>query len=54
MPCAAARPELGVTWLPGRADLAAHLAGAMRPGELCLVLGAGDLTSLPDEVAAIP
>jgi UDP-N-acetylmuramate--alanine ligase len=50
----AARPDLGVTWLPGRADLAAHLAGAMRPGELCLVLSAGDLTSLPDEVAALP
>ncbi len=50
----AARPDLGVTWLPGRADLAAHLAGTMRPGELCLVLSAGDLTSLPDEVAAIP
>lgn len=50
----AARPDLGVTWLPGRADLAAHLAGVMRPGELCLVLSAGDLTSLPDEVAALP
>jgi UDP-N-acetylmuramate--alanine ligase len=50
----AARPDLGVTWLPGRADLAAHLAGVMRPGELCLLLSAGDLTSVPDEVAAIP
>lgn len=50
----AARPELGVTWLPGRADLAPHLAGTMRPGELCLLLSAGDLTSVPDEVAAIP
>jgi len=49
-----ARPDLGVTWLPGRADLAAHLAGTMRPGELCLLLSAGDLTSVPDEVAAIP
>jgi len=50
----AARPDLGVTWLPGRADLAGHLAGTMRPGELCLLLSAGDLTSVPDEVAAIP
>ncbi len=49
-----ARPDLGVTWLPGRADLAAHLAGTLRPGELCLLLSAGDLTSVPDEVAAIP
>ena len=50
----AARPNLGVTWLPGRADLAEHLVGVMQPGELCLLLSAGDLTSVPDEVAAIP
>jgi UDP-N-acetylmuramate--alanine ligase len=50
----AANPKLGVTWLPGRADLAAHLVGVMQPGELCLLLSAGDLTSVPDEVAAIP
>ncbi|MEY2470732.1 MAG: UDP-N-acetylmuramate--alanine ligase [Actinomycetota bacterium] len=50
----AANPKLGVTWLPGRADLAEHLAGVMQPGELCLLLSAGDLTSVPDEVAAIP
>ncbi len=50
----AARPDLGVTWLPGRADLAAHLAATLRPGELCLLLSAGDLTSVPDEVAAVP
>lgn len=50
----AARPDLGVTWLPGRTDLARHLVGAMQPGELCLLLSAGDLTSVPDEVAAIP
>ena len=50
----AANPKLGVTWLPGRADLAEHLVGVMQPGELCLLLSAGDLTSVPDEVAAIP
>jgi len=47
-------PELGVTWLPGRGNLAAHLAGVLRPGDLCLLLSAGDLTSVPDEVAAVP
>lgn len=47
-------PELGVTWLPGRGNLAEHLAGALRPGDLCLLLSAGDLTSVPDEVAAVP
>ena len=35
-------------------DLAEHLVGVMQPGELCLLLSAGDLTSVPDEVAAIP
>jgi UDP-N-acetylmuramate--alanine ligase len=50
----AANPSLGVTWLPRRADLAEHLVGVMQPGELCLLLSAGDLTSVPDEVAAIP
>ncbi|HVE94350.1 MAG TPA: UDP-N-acetylmuramate--L-alanine ligase [Acidimicrobiales bacterium] len=47
-------PDLGVTWLPGRGNLAGHLAGALRPGDLCLLLSAGDLTSVPDEVAAVP
>lgn len=49
-----ANPGMGVTLLPGRSDLAAHLVGVMQPGELCLLLSAGDLTSVPDEVAAIP
>ncbi|HXQ75160.1 MAG TPA: UDP-N-acetylmuramate--L-alanine ligase [Acidimicrobiales bacterium] len=47
---AARHPDLDVTYIAGRAELRAHLAGVLRPGDLCLTLGAGDLTSLPDEL----
>ena len=43
-------PMTRVAWLPGRRDLLAYLTQTLRPGDLCLTLGAGDLTSLPDEV----
>ena len=39
-----------VRYVPGRAELAGELAGLLAPGDLCLSLGAGDLTALPDEV----
>jgi UDP-N-acetylmuramate--alanine ligase len=35
-----------------RVDLLTFLPLELRPGDLCLTLGAGDLTSLPDEVQA--
>lgn len=38
---------------PRREDLVAYLVRRLRPGDLCLTLGAGDLTSLPDEVQAV-
>ncbi len=44
--------ELDVTYIAGRDELRRHLAGVLRPGDLCLTLGAGDLTSLPDEMLA--
>ncbi len=47
-----AHPQADVTYVAGRAELRAHLAGVLRPGDLCLTLGAGDITSLPDELAA--
>jgi UDP-N-acetylmuramate-alanine ligase len=31
--------------------VAPYLRTVLRPGDLCLTLGAGDLTSLPDELA---
>jgi UDP-N-acetylmuramate--alanine ligase len=48
-----AHPYARVAWLPSRRDVIAYLDRALRPGDLCLTLGAGDLTSLPDDVLAI-
>jgi UDP-N-acetylmuramate--alanine ligase len=45
-----AHPWHRVAYLPHRADLLAYLRTELRSGDLCLTLGAGDLTSLPDEV----
>jgi UDP-N-acetylmuramate--alanine ligase len=47
-----AHPSLDVTYIPGRAELRVHVAGLLAAGDLCLTLGAGDLTSLPDELQA--
>ena len=45
-----ASPQLPVAYLPGRTELVAYLRANLRPGDLCLTLGAGDLTLLPDEL----
>ena len=37
-------------WLPTRPALVAYLRRELRPGDLCLTLGAGDLTTLPDDL----
>jgi len=47
------RPDVQLHYVPGRADLVAAVAALVRPGDLCLTLGAGDLTSLPDELMAL-
>ena len=49
----AARPEDTVVWCPTRAELMTHLTGHLTPGDLCLTLGAGDLTTLPDELIEV-
>jgi UDP-N-acetylmuramate--alanine ligase len=41
-------PWRHVAYLPRRRDLAPYLRSVLRPGDLCLTLGAGDLTTLPD------
>jgi UDP-N-acetylmuramate--alanine ligase len=46
------RPGRRVAWLPTRRDVLAWLLAELQPGDLCLTLGAGDLTTLPDEVLA--
>jgi UDP-N-acetylmuramate--alanine ligase len=48
----AADPDANITYIPDRSDLIAHLRSILRPGDCCLTLGAGDLTSLPDELLA--
>jgi UDP-N-acetylmuramate--alanine ligase len=49
-----ARPSKPVAWLPGRRELVAFLRRRLRPGDLCITVGAGDLTTLPDELLASP
>jgi len=47
-----ADPGASVAWLPRLEEAAAWLEARLRPGDLCLTLGAGDLTGLPDQVLA--
>jgi UDP-N-acetylmuramate--alanine ligase len=47
-------PEMPVLYVAGRADLARAVEDILDVGDLCLTLGAGDLTSLPDELMANP
>ena len=46
----ARHPAADVTYHPGHRELVAHLRRTLVPGDLCLTLGAGDLTALPDEL----
>jgi UDP-N-acetylmuramate--alanine ligase len=48
-----AHPWRRLAYFPRRAELVPYLARELRPGDLCLTLGAGDLTSLPDELRAV-
>ncbi|HVC24265.1 MAG TPA: UDP-N-acetylmuramate--L-alanine ligase [Acidimicrobiales bacterium] len=47
-----AHPTTRAAYLPERADLVAYLRRVLEPGDCCLTLGAGDLTTLPDELMA--
>jgi UDP-N-acetylmuramate--alanine ligase len=44
-----AHPEQPLTYLPRRADVVHHALDLTRPGDVVLTLGAGDLTTVPDE-----
>jgi UDP-N-acetylmuramate--alanine ligase len=48
-----AHPWAHVAYVPHRADQLAFLVHELRPGDLCLTLGAGDLTALPDELLTV-
>ena len=45
-----ANPWASVAWMPRLDDVTSWLVDRLRPGDLCLTLGAGDLTGLPDQV----
>ncbi|MCK4178204.1 UDP-N-acetylmuramate--L-alanine ligase [Aciditerrimonas ferrireducens] len=51
---AAARRGAVVHYVPERPALAREVAGLLAPGDLCLSLGAGDVTQLADELQALP
>jgi UDP-N-acetylmuramate--alanine ligase len=48
-----ASPDLACVYVPDRRELAARVAALLHPGDLLLTLGAGDITTLADEVAAL-
>jgi UDP-N-acetylmuramate--alanine ligase len=49
---AADDPGRSVSYHEERVELVDWLTATLRPGDLCLTLGAGDLTTLPDELVA--
>jgi UDP-N-acetylmuramate--alanine ligase len=51
---AAGDPSVPVVYAPARAELRRSVAALLEPGDLCCTLGAGDLTTLPDELMATP
>jgi UDP-N-acetylmuramate--alanine ligase len=48
-----AHPWKPVAWLPALDDLVGYLASTLRAGDLCLTLGAGDLTTVPDRLLRV-
>ncbi len=48
-----AHPDQLVIWQPSLDDVVAYLGATLRSGDLCLTLGAGDLTTVPDRVLAL-
>ncbi len=47
-------PRLPVTYAPGWEELRQAVGAVLQPGDLCLTLGAGDLTTLPDDLLGSP
>lgn len=49
-----AHPDRQVSYVRRRSELRQVVRDIVRSGDLCFTLGAGDLTSLPDELLALP
>lgn len=49
-----AHGDLDAQYIASHPDLVAFLRATLHPGDLCLTLGAGDLTLLPDELLEVP
>ena len=47
---AGSAPAVEVHYVPGRHDLASAVATVLRPGDLCLTMGAGDITALSGQL----
>jgi UDP-N-acetylmuramate--alanine ligase len=47
------RPWQRVAWLPHRTDVLAWLRAELAEGDLCLTVGAGDITSLADDILEV-
>ena len=47
-----AHPRTAVVWLPRRTDLVDYVAATLRPHDVCISMGCGDIASLPEEVIA--
>ncbi len=47
-----AHPWAHVSWLTSLDDVGQWLDSVLRPGDLCLTLGAGDLTTLPPRIVS--
>jgi UDP-N-acetylmuramate--alanine ligase len=47
-------PRLPVTYAPGWEELRRTVAAMLEPGDLCFTMGAGDLTTLPDQLMESP
>lgn len=45
-----ADPGIPVSYIAALGDVVTHVASRLRPGDLCLTMGAGDLTAIPDRI----
>jgi len=45
-----AHPSSTMVWMPRRDDLVDYLARTLRAGDVCISMGCGDISTLPDEV----